>query len=160
MIYLYTDGSVSRPTEGRSPGGWAFSFRHNGKLVQESGGCNMVTSNQMEMVAVIRGLQKLLELELTNEPICVVSDSQYVIHGASLWMEAWKKRGWLDRRGQKMKNKAFWKQIDYLAAHFNIRFKWIRGHAGNPDNEVCDKLARAAAFRAAAICSTAKLTEE
>jgi len=151
MIYLYTDGSVARPTEGKSPGGWAYTFRYDGKVYQESGCCNLVTSNQMEMMAAIKVMQRLLNMGLEGERICIVSDSQYLINGASQWLLDWKRKGWLNGKGRKLKNREFWKQIDYLSAHFKIRFKWIRGHNGHPDNEAVDKLARAAAFRAAGL---------
>lgn len=158
MIYLYTDGSVSRPGDGTSPGGWAFTFQANGKTFRGSGGCRSITSNQAEMIAVIKGLQELLKMELEEIPVCVVSDSQYVIHGCSLWMIDWKRKGWLDGRNRRLKNIQYWKQIDYLASHFNIRFKWIRGHRGNPSNESCDQMARAAAFRAEGLANASIMT--
>lgn len=147
MIYIYTDGSVTKPTEGKSPGGWAFCYSIGDDAYRGSGGCRMVTSNQMEMIAVIKGLQSLLRLGLEGEDICVVSDSQYVIHGCSKWIIDWKRTNWCNSRGRSIKNKEHWKQIDFLAGHFKSRWKWIRGHNGHPDNELCDKLARAAAFR-------------
>lgn len=149
MIYLYTDGSVTKPSEGKSPGGWAFCYRHNGKQYRGSGGCKDVTSNQMEMVAVIKGLQHLLANKFQDVTIIVVSDSQYVINGSSQWLPTWKRNRWVNSKKKAIKNKEFWKQIDYLASNFQTRWKWIRGHMGNPDNEYCDQAARTAAFRLA-----------
>lgn len=147
MIYLYTDGSVMRPSEGKSPGGWAFCYRYKDVFYKGSGCCRNVTSNQMEMVAVIKGFQHLLAAGLLGEAVCIVSDSQYVINGSSKWMHDWKRNRWFNAKGRTIKNREYWKQIDYLANQFKTRWKWIRGHNGHPDNEYCDQAARTAAIR-------------
>lgn len=151
MIWVYTDGSVSRPEEGKSPGGWAYTFRKGDSQVQNSGCCKLVTSNQMEMVAAIKAMQALLAEGLEGSNVCIVSDSQYLVNGASQWMTNWKRMRWHNSKGRSIKNKEYWQQIDYLASQFTIRWKWVRGHNGNPENEVVDKLARQAAFRSAGI---------
>lgn len=151
MIFIYTDGSVTRPRMRQSPGGWAYSFRYDDKLHSSSGGVMNVTNNQMEMMAVIKGLQILIEMGLEGSKVCIVSDSQYVVYGGRSWIKSWKKNNWRNSRGQAIKNRNFWSQIDMLASEFSTRWKWVRGHNGHPDNEFVDKLARKAAFRAAAL---------
>lgn len=151
MIYVYTDGSVMRPTEGKSPGGWAFTYDFKGKQFKSSGCCKYVTNNQMEMIAVIKALQSLLINKFHRESVCVVSDSQYVVFNCNQYLDVWKKNKWTNSRGNYIKNKPFWKQIDYLSSYFNIRYKWVRGHNGHPLNELVDKLAREAALRALSI---------
>lgn len=158
MIWVYTDGSVSRPEEGTSPGGWAFTFRDGDKVIKNSGCCKSVTNNQMEMVAPIKAMQALLAAGYEGSAICIVSDSQYLINGASKWMVGWKRMHWHNSKGRSIKNKEYWKQIDYLASQFTVRWKWVRGHNGNPENEIVDKLARQAAFRSAGIYDTANST--
>lgn len=148
MIYLYTDGSVSRPKAGKSPGGWAFSYIHEGKYFRGSGARLDVTNNQMEMLAAIKGLQFMLAKGLKGSEVCIVSDSQYVVNGCSQWIVDWKRSGWVNSKGRKIINREFWMQLDTLSSNFKTRWKWVRGHMGNPENEVVDKLARAAAFRA------------
>lgn len=149
MLYIYTDGSVTRPTEGSGPGGWAFSFYLDGRSFREAGGCRNVTNNQMEMLAAIKGMECLIKIGFnTWEPICLVSDSQYVVHGATKWLHSWKRKNWVNSQGRHIKNRSLWEKIDALNHKLNVQYKWIRGHNGNPENEVCDKLAREAAFRA------------
>lgn len=160
MIFLYTDGSVTRPKLKKSPGGWAYCFRIGDKVHSSSGGVMDVTNNQMEIVAAIKGFQALLDMGLEGESVCVVSDSQYVVNGGREWVKSWKRNHWRNSRGQAIKNRKFWSQIDMLAAEFTTRWKWVRGHNGHPDNEFVDKLARKAAFRAAVIEDTLKGTED
>lgn len=148
VLYIYTDGSVLRPAEGISPGGWAFSFHLDGRTFRKSGGWREATNNQMEILAAIKGMECLIEIGFnTWEPICLVSDSQYVVHGASKWLHSWKRKGWVNSQGRFIKNRTLWERIDGLNHKLNVQYKWIRGHNGNPENEACDRLARAAANR-------------
>jgi ribonuclease HI len=101
----------------------------------------------MELMGAIKGLKHLLINKFESEPICVVSDSQYVIHGMTMWMDGWKRKGRLGPQGN-IKNKEYWVEIDGLAKLFkSLRWTWVRGHRGNEGNEFCDQAARAAAFR-------------
>lgn len=151
MFFAYTDGSVVRPHDGSSPGGWAFSYYVDDFLIERAGGFINATNNQMEIVAVIKAFQSVLELDLNDHTVCVVSDSQYVVHGATRWLNAWKNMGWINGRGKAVKNKELWMQIDYLQSRLSCRFKWVRGHCGNPQNERVDVLARSAARRSDAV---------
>lgn len=148
MLFIYTDGSVVRPKDGSSPGGWAFYYEREGIVYQGSGGVLGATNNQMEIVAAIKAFQSLLENNFTDDVVVIVSDSQYVINGGSQWVLDWKRNRWRNGRGKLIKNRKQWKQLDILASHFMTKWKWVRGHNGHPFNEVCDKAARRAAFRA------------
>lgn len=159
MIWVYTDGSVTRPEEVTSPGGWAYAVREGDVQFRNSGCCKSVTNNQMEMVAAIKAMQLLLAQGKSGSAVCIVSDSQYLVNGASQWMINWKRSNWRNSHGRRIKNKEYWKQIDYLSSHFTVRWKWVRGHNGNAENEVVDKLARQAAYRSASMVAAALLEE-
>lgn len=137
VVHLYTDGACSGNP---GPGGWAFILRHpaSGKGIERSGGNPSTTNNQMELTAVIEGLQAL------TRPCTVdlYSDSQYVLKGLDEWLAGWKRNGW--RRGKErapVKNVELWQALDHLKSVHTLRFHWIRGHAGHPENERCDQMA-------------------
>lgn len=147
FVQLFSDGAC-RGNPG--PGGWAYILRHpaTGTEKEGSGGAKETTNNQMELMAVIAGL-----LALKNRSsVEVITDSSYVAKGSSEWLPGWKKNGW--RRREKnswkpVKNQELWQQLDELLAAHEVRFTWIRGHAGHAENERCDELAVAAALEAA-----------
>jgi ribonuclease HI len=100
----------------------------------------------MELQAVISGLEALT----TRSEVEVITDSSYVAKGSSEWLPGWKRNGWRRREGQQwkpVKNVELWQALDELLAKHRVRFTWIRGHAGHPENERCDELAVAAALR-------------
>ncbi|MDO5582416.1 MAG: ribonuclease HI [Planctomycetia bacterium] len=134
-VILYTDGACSGNP---GPGGWGFLLRHpaSGKEVQGSGGDPHTTNNQMELTAVIEGLSLLKRPTVVE----IVSDSTYVLNGLSSWIEAWKKRNW-QRKGGPLKNVDLWKKLDSFKQIHTLSFRWIKGHAGHPENEICDQLA-------------------
>jgi ribonuclease HI len=147
FVQLFSDGAC-RGNPG--PGGWAYILRHpaTGTEKEGSGGQKQTTNNQMELMAVIAGLQALK----SRSQVEVITDSSYVAKGSSEWLPGWKKNGW--RRREKnawkpVKNQELWQQLDELLAAHDVRFTWIRGHAGHPENERCDELAVAAAMDAA-----------
>jgi len=135
-ILLYTDGA-SRGNPG--PGGYGailVSGKHRKEL---SKGYRLTTNNRMELLAVIAGLEAIKKNEL---PVTVYSDSLYVINSVEKgWLKSWIKT---DFAGGK-KNKDLWKHYHELANKFNIKFVWVKGHANNPYNNRCDKLATSAA---------------
>lgn len=142
-VKLFTDGAC-RGNPG--PGGWAFVLRHcaTGKEREEAGGAPVTTNNQMELQAVISGLQAL------KRPVRVevVTDSQYVSKGSIEWLPGWKRNGWKRKeKGQlkPIKNEDQWRELDALLRKHEVTFTWIRGHNGHPENERCDVLAVAAA---------------
>lgn len=142
-VYIYTDGSVTNPRAGKSPGGWAYMFQLNGKLHKKSGAHLDVTNQQMEMMAAIKALEFFYKRNDFDRQLVVVSDSQYLVKGASEWLKGWQRKNY---RG--IKNTFHWKKIAHLNAKLNVRWQWVRGHTGVPENEYCDMLAGDAAKRA------------
>lgn len=138
LVELYTDGACSGNP---GPGGWAYVLRHvsTGSEKEASGGERETTNNQMELLAVIRGLEAL------RRPcrVHLFTDSIYVGKGLTEWLPSWKRRGW-KREGKAVKNRELWQRLDELASLHQLRFTHVRGHSGHPENERCDELAVAA----------------
>ncbi|MFG0328020.1 MAG: ribonuclease HI [Phycisphaerales bacterium JB037] len=145
QVELFTDGACSGNP---GPGGWGFLLRHpaTGKQIEGSGGEPRTTNNRMELLAVINGLEQLQRPTLVD----LTSDSQYVLKGLEEWLDSWIRRGWKTASKQPVKNEDLWRRLDELRKQHRIRFHWIRGHAGHPENEHCDQLAVAARDAAAA----------
>ncbi len=144
VVQLFTDGAC-RGNPG--PGGWAYILKHpaSGTEMEASGGCSLSTNNQMELQALIEGLQALK----SPSQVEVVTDSEYVANGSREWMPNWKSNNWRRREGKKwkpVKNEEQWRILDELLSQHEIRFTVIRGHSGHPENERCDELAVAAAM--------------
>ena len=138
-VILYTDGACSGNP---GPGGWGFIMVHpaSGKQLVQSGGEAQTTNNRMELMAVIEGLSAL------KHPcgVEIVSDSTYVLNGLSSWMASWKKNGWRRRDGKggkEVKNLDLWQRLDELKQIHSLKFTKIKGHAGHPQNEECDRMA-------------------
>jgi len=141
-VELYTDGACSGNP---GPGGWAFVLRHrsSGKQLERSGGEPDTTSNRMELVAVVRGLEAL------RRPCRVelFTDSVYVGKGLSEWLPKWKSNGWRRREGgalKPVKNEDLWRRLDELLSMHRVQYTRVAGHSGHPENERCDELAVAA----------------
>ena len=141
---LYTDGGCA-PNPG--PGGWAFVLdRAEGDRVESHGGEPDSTNNRMELTAVIRGLERVLDDAATSRPsVEVVGDSQYVLKGLTEWMPGWKANGWTRKVSGKRKpvlNKDLWESLDALSQQLDLHVTWVRGHTGHPENERCDALVK------------------
>ncbi|HEY0133155.1 MAG TPA: ribonuclease HI [Nannocystis sp.] len=138
-VKLFTDGACKGNP---GPGGWAFILQHpaSGKAHEGSGGEAHTTNNRMELMAVIRGLE-MLRLPLTVD---LFSDSQYVLKGMREWMAGWKRSGWRTADRQPVKNQDLWMALDELQQKHTLRFHWVKGHSGHPENERCDRMAVAA----------------
>ncbi len=141
-VHLFTDGACSGNP---GPGGWAYILRHlpTGKEKIDSGGLKDTTNNQMELLAVIRGLE-VLKRPCTVE---LFTDSVYVGKGLEEWMARWKRNQWRRREGKEMvpvKNEAMWRRLDQLAQKHRIKYTRVAGHSGHPENDKCDELAVAA----------------
>ena len=136
MIEIYTDGACSGNP---GPGGWGVLLRVREIETELCGGEPATTNNRMELLAVIQALQSF------SEPITarVYTDSQYVQKGISEWIHNWKRRGWKTAAKDPVKNEDLWRRLDALAASHTIDWRWVKGHAGHPDNERVDALARA-----------------
>lgn len=133
-INLYTDGACSGNP---GPGGWG-SILVYGKTEKEfSGGSKYTTNNQMELLAVIEGLKVL------KEPceVHITSDSKYVIQAIQEWLPNWKKNNWKTSSNKEIKNIDLWKEFDLVSINHILTLEWVKGHAGHPMNERCDKLA-------------------
>ena len=141
-VSLFTDGACSGNL---GPGGWAFILRceQTSKELERSDGDPATTNNQMELMAVIRGLEALTEpCEVT-----LFADSSYVLNGMSQWMAGWKRRGWKRKDGSKLvpvKNVDLWQRLDELLQVHQVQYEHVKGHAGHVENERCDELAVAA----------------
>jgi ribonuclease HI len=136
-ITIYTDGAC----EGNpGPGGYAAIVERKGKRRELTGSERRTTNNRMELMAVIAGLRSLEAPSLVK----VVTDSQYVANGMKSWIHNWRRKGWKTASGTPVKNRDLWEELDELARKHRVRWEWIRGHNGHPENERADTLAREA----------------
>ncbi|WP_374402276.1 ribonuclease HI [Niveibacterium sp.] len=135
IVDIYTDGACSGNP---GPGGWGAILRAGGHEKELFGGEPSTTNNRMEMTAVIRALQALTR----PVEVRVHTDSQYVQKGISEWIHGWKRRGWKTADNKPVKNDDLWRELDQLAALHKIQWLWVKGHAGHPENERADELAR------------------
>ena len=139
---IFCDGScLGNP----GPGGWGALIRYSGKEFELSGGKKNTTNNEMELTAVIESLKSLP----SPAKVTVTTDSQYVIKGATEWMQNWIRNGWKTAAKKPVKNRLHWEAINSLTNKYSVKWKWIRGHSGHPENERCDLLAVEEANRAA-----------
>ncbi|MBC7539360.1 MAG: ribonuclease HI [Bacteriovorax sp.] len=147
---IFADGAC-RGNPG--PGAWATMIQDTtGEVILKSSGVDVpTTNNKMEMEGVIRGLKGLIEKwieEGTSDPespVFVYSDSKYVTEGIEKWVIGWKARGWKKADNKEPENLLLWKELDQLKSRFNhIKFLWVKGHAGHPQNEMCDRMANLA----------------
>ncbi len=136
-VTVYTDGAC----EGNpGPGGYAAIIDRNGKRTEITGSERQTTNNRMELLAVITALRALEE----PSSVRVVTDSQYVANGMKSWIHSWQRKGWKTASGTPVKNRDLWQELDALAGRHRVRWEWVRGHKGHPENERADALARAA----------------
>ena len=133
-VEIYTDGACKGNP---GAGGWGAVLRYDGTLRELYGGEAHTTNNRMELTAVIRALEALKR----RCRVRLHTDSQYVKHGITEWIHAWKKRGWRTADRKPVKNEDLWRRIDELAAEHEIEWIWVRGHTGHPGNERADELA-------------------
>ena len=138
VINIWTDGAcLGNP----GPGGWGALLRWNGHEKTLSGGEANTTNNRMELMAAIQALEAL------KRPSAVVltTDSQYVRKGMTEWMANWKKNGWKTAAKKPVKNDDLWRRLDAAVARHQVRWEWVKGHSGHPENEMADQLASEAA---------------
>lgn len=134
-VYIYTDGACSGNP---GPGGWGAILVYGTREKEISGGDAHTTNNRMELTAVIEALQSLLEpCEVT-----LTTDSRYVVDAIQLgWAKNWQKRGWVKPDKKPALNPDLWKALLALLEIHRVEFVWVKGHAGHPYNERCDRLA-------------------
>lgn len=142
QITLYTDGAcIGNP----GPGGYAVVLLYGAHRRELSGGVRLTTNNRMEILAAIVGLETLKE----RCAVTVYSDSQYLVDSMTLgWAVRWRADGWRrDRKKRRVVNADLWARLLDLCAQHDVAFVWVKGHAGNQENERCDWLALRAAAR-------------
>lgn len=133
-VQLFTDGACKGNP---GPGGWGALLRFGTSEKELCGGETHTTNNRMELTAVIEGLRALTR----SCEVCIVTDSQYVKNGVEQWMDGWKKKGWKTAAGKPVANQDLWQALDSAMAPHSIRWSWVKGHAGHPENERADQLA-------------------
>lgn len=136
-VTIFTDGACRKNP---GPGGWAAVLIYQGRQRVLSGSAPNTTNNRMELIAAIEGLNAL------KRPCAVevFTDSEYLRKGIHSWLPRWKRRGFVTVDGQPVKNQDLWQKLERAAGRHDIEWKWVRGHAGNPMNELCDRLAKEA----------------
>lgn len=138
---IFTDGGCSGNP---GPGGWAYVMYHSGTKEELCGGDSLTTNNKMELTAVIKALERCVELSGTDSRCRVTTNSQYVQKGITLWIHGWKKNGWKTASKEPVKNRELWESLDSLTKTVQVQWAWVKGHAGHPENERCDALVQEA----------------
>jgi len=139
MIKIYTDGScIGNP----GSGGWAVIILNGDKQDIISGRKKNTTNNQMELMAAIKALVFLKK----KQKIRIYTDSNYVKEGITNWIKIWEKNNWKTANKKKVKNVELWIKLNTLSDFHDIEWQWVKGHSGDPMNNMVDKLARKAAL--------------
>lgn len=139
QVEVHTDGAcLGNP----GPGGWAALLRWRGIERELSGGEAATTNNRMELMAAIVALENLKEAC----DVVLTTDSQYVRQGITEWLAGWVRRGWKTAGGDPVKNRDLWERLQVASRRHTVDWRWVKGHAGHPDNERVDQLARAQAI--------------
>ena len=135
-VEIYTDGACSGNP---GPGGWGAVLRYQGVEKELQGGEAETTNNRMEMLAAIHALEAM------KRPVRAVihTDSIYLRDGITKWIHAWKQRGWKTASKKPVKNVDLWQRLEEAMASHEVEWRWVKGHAGHPENERVDDLARA-----------------
>ncbi len=137
-VEIYTDGGCE-PNPGL--GGYGVVLLHPKKRAEVSGGFRKTTNNRMEIFAAIAGLEKL------KQPcqVTLYSDSEYLVKAMTEgWLLKWKKKNWWRSKTERRENFHLWQRLDALCQKHQVEFRWVKGHAGHPENERCDQLSMAA----------------
>ena len=140
-LFAYTDGACSGNP---GPGGWGalLQAKDGDSVVKEralNGGEADTTNNRMELLAAIAALEALER----PSTITIVTDSAYVKNGVTGWIHGWKRNGWKTSTNKPVKNIELWQRLDQAQARHRVTWQWVKGHAGHPENERADELARA-----------------
>ncbi len=139
QVTIYTDGACLKNP---GPGGYGVVVFCNGQRRELSGGFRLTTNNRMEILAAIEGLKSLKR----PSKVLLYSDSQYLVNAIQQgWAKRWRASGWMRGKGQPAINPDLWKQLLALCEQHEVTFSWVRGHAGNTENERCDRLSVQAA---------------
>jgi ribonuclease HI len=134
-VTIYTDGACSGNP---GPGGWGAILIAGDHCKELWGGMRETTNNQMELTAAIEGLDALKFPSIVD----LHTDSTYVRDGITKWIHGWKRNGWKTAAKKPVKNADLWKKLDEAQKRHEIKWHWVKGHAGHPENERADELAR------------------
>ena len=134
-VEIFTDGACSGNP---GPGGWGALLRYNGTEKELCGGEAATTNNRMEMLAAIRALEALKRPSAVD----LHTDSTYLRDGITKWIHGWKRNGWKTAAKKPVKNVDLWQELEAVLARHEVAWHWVKGHAGHPENERADELAR------------------
>jgi len=137
-IVIHTDGACSGNP---GPGGWGAILHWKGHEKELSGAEAETTNNRMELMAAIAALEAI---KRKRAQVRLVTDSTYVRDGVTKWIHGWKRNGWKTAAKKPVKNEDLWKRLDAIASQHAVQWEWVKGHAGHPENERADELARQA----------------
>jgi ribonuclease HI len=140
LVTIHTDGACSGNP---GPRGWGAILEYNGHEKELSGAEPETTNNRMELMAAIAALEALKR----TSDVRLVTDSVYVRDGVTKWIHGWKKNGWKTAAKKPVKNEDLWRRLDAVASKHRVEWEWVKGHAGHPENERADQLARDAIGR-------------
>jgi ribonuclease HI len=135
-VQIFTDGACSGNP---GPGGWGAVLRCDGKEKELKGGEPVTTNNRMELMAAISALETLKR----DCSVDMFTDSNYLKDGITKWIHSWRRNGWRTAEKKPVKNAELWQRLDAALGRHQIRWHWVRGHAGHAENERADELARA-----------------
>ena len=142
-IIAYTDGACSGNP---GPGGWGLYLKaenEKGKILKENkffGNEVHTTNNRMELIGAIKAMEKLNQKNGVS--LTIRTDSTYVRKGITEWLSSWKKNNWRKSDKKPVENKDLWEQLDKIVSKHSVKWEWVKGHAGEPGNEIADALAR------------------
>jgi len=134
-VQIFTDGACSGNP---GPGGWGAVLRFDGKEKELKGGEALTTNNRMELMAAISALETLKR----DCNVDMFTDSNYLRDGITKWIHSWRRNGWRTAEKKPVKNAELWQRLDAALGRHDIRWHWVRGHAGHAENERADALAR------------------
>lgn len=134
-VEIYTDGACSGNP---GPGGWGAILVHGENRKELKGGEAVTTNNRMELIAAIKALNAVK----SGCTVDLYTDSNYLRGGITSWINNWKRNGWKTASRKPVKNADLWRQLDAARTSHDVRWHWVKGHAGHPENERADELAR------------------
>lgn len=134
ILHMWTDGACKGNP---GPGGWGVLMTYGSHTKELFGGEALTTNNRMELLAVIRGLASLSRPSEVHLHV----DSAYVMNGMTRWIHGWKRNGWRTADKKPVKNAELWQELETNIARHQVRWEWVKGHAGDPGNERADQLA-------------------
>ena len=140
IVHIFTDGACKGNP---GPGGWGAVLKYGNSVKEINGYASDTTNNIMELTAVIEALRSL------KRPcnIIITTDSNYVKDGITEWIHQWKKKGWRTAGKKSVKNQVFWKELEIETKRHEIKWEWVKGHSGHPENERADELANIAIIK-------------